>query len=747
MSREDTGCSRAASRTLSAALFAGVAMGGCELVMVASRGMLPGLRATIPAALFSCGAIGLVAMAVGASIVMFMWLEERFWRVFYPLAGLSGLSIAIGYQDRFCGALVAGFSLLAVFFTSRRRSRSGGAALLCTLVCVWWLNPLFDGQSMKLAFSLAQISAIVSVAMLSLLFVFRGGIGGLEKTQVSILRAGLTSLAAIALSAASSIFMIRLWGFETMPHLKAVVFISQVALFLPAGLLLSRLFGSEARLVRRFGLLAVLVATLALAGILNLRDPRSTALLERSMPLGGAIAGSLSALFDSDSDGFSGAIGQSDCDDADPARNPLAVDLPGDRIDQNCIAGDMRAVRHDYFLSPVDVALPPAREGKRKIAVLLIIDTLRADHVDYALGNPDTPHLAEIASRSSVFERAYAQSNNTLESFPYILHMGYRILPRYQDQWTLRYWLEKGGLRSEAVLQASLPEWWTGGFHKVLMGFGQTFRGGAGARSQSADDTVARAIERLQVKDPRDFFLLVHFEQLHDSFSSIMEGDRMIGKGLNISEVFSFANPARTAQVMRSRYRQSLTDIDRSLAPLWQVITDLNESNELMLIVTSDHGEEFFEHGGFFHMGTLYEEQLRVPLFIYRNGQHIRRLADAVGINRISPTVLEYFGFEGRYVREMSLADQEIEPMEVFAAFEPEGKPERRQIAVFEDRMKIIFESRYGSYELYDLERDPEERTDLASSPGSAEAADRMRELLDRTLFFLNYGDLVTRRR
>jgi len=95
-----------------------------------------------------------------------------------------------------------------------------------------------------------------------------------------------------------------------------------------------------------------------------------------------------------------------------------------------------------------------------------------------------------------------------------------------------------------------------------------------------------------------------------------------------------------------------------------------------MIIITSDHGEEFLEHGGTGHGFTLYEEQLRVPLIIKPPLKKFRRAENEsntnVGIIDITPTVLDYLNlplistFEGRSLR--PLIDTEIKTSTTYIA-------------------------------------------------------------------------------
>jgi arylsulfatase A-like enzyme len=136
-----------------------------------------------------------------------------------------------------------------------------------------------------------------------------------------------------------------------------------------------------------------------------------------------------------------------------------------------------------------------------------------------------------------------------------------------------------------------------------------------------------------------------------------------------------------------------------------------------LVVVTSDHGEEFNEHGGLQHGGTLYEEQLRVPLIFAHAGMAAGAVVDdAVSLVDLWPTIaarvglrhpLTIAGRSGRNVLETR--ERGLEPTFADLARREEAH------AVVVDPWKLIV-SKAGTGGLYDLDRDPGERRDLAAA-------------------------------
>jgi arylsulfatase A-like enzyme len=132
------------------------------------------------------------------------------------------------------------------------------------------------------------------------------------------------------------------------------------------------------------------------------------------------------------------------------------------------------------------------------------------------------------------------------------------------------------------------------------------------------------------------------------------------------------------------------------------------------LIVASDHGEAFGEHGAKTHGTTLYDEVLRVPLLFWRPGIEPAVVHEMVTLIDLGPTILDAFSLP----TSPHIMGQSLLPF--ISGKSPElTRPilaETRLIQAFvnQDRMKLIFDTRSGRKELYDLKKDPEEKTDLA---------------------------------
>ena len=183
------------------------------------------------------------------------------------------------------------------------------------------------------------------------------------------------------------------------------------------------------------------------------------------------------------------------------------------------------------------------------------------------------------------------------------------------------------------------------------------------------------------------------------------------------TEIFAQRAPKmqpRQLDVMRALYDSEIRATDEFLRRLFD---GLHGARDAFVLFTSDHGEEFLEHGGTLHGRVLFEESIRIP-FIIRLPD--RRLAGtvvqrAVSLIDVLPTIL---GAAGVDPDERATGINLIGPQGISVPEERmvvaellRGVPER---AMTDGRWKVIFSAQPP--ELYDLREDPGEQTNLAQT-------------------------------
>jgi arylsulfatase A-like enzyme len=170
-------------------------------------------------------------------------------------------------------------------------------------------------------------------------------------------------------------------------------------------------------------------------------------------------------------------------------------------------------------------------------------------------------------------------------------------------------------------------------------------------------------------------------------------------------------------------YRAEVAYDDHQLRALLDALREARLLDQTVVIVTSDHGEEFMEHGWLDHGFSLYGEVLHVPLIVWWPGARPAVVRRPVSLLDLAPTVLAAAGISplpvmrGRPLAQSPKEDAGGNPLfSQLGACRPASNLSRfdpRQ-AVVEDRYKLIEDLATGKCELYDLEADPREQKDIA---------------------------------
>jgi arylsulfatase A-like enzyme len=149
---------------------------------------------------------------------------------------------------------------------------------------------------------------------------------------------------------------------------------------------------------------------------------------------------------------------------------------------------------------------------------------------------------------------------------------------------------------------------------------------------------------------PRPFFLFVNYVDPHDPYFRHPYDGRALG-------AVDGKSPARSERdEMALLYDGEVAFLDRHLGRLFAELRRRGLYDRSLIVVTSDHGEEFLDHGGWWHGLTLFEEQVRVPLLVRlpHGGRRGERIAGTAGLVDLGPTLLELAGQGARIPERMS---------------------------------------------------------------------------------------------
>jgi hypothetical protein len=494
-------------------------------------------------------------------------------------------------------------------------------------------------------------------------------------------------------------------------------------------------------------------------------DEVRDAILERSY-IGPQLVGLLRRALDRDGDGFSAFFGGPDCSDRDPAVSPAAKEIPGDGIDNNCAGGDAApepaAPAGPASQVPPPSPAPPSAAAPAiggKNVLIVFVDTLRYDRLGFAGYRRDgaslTPQIDAFARQAVVFRRAFAQAPNTPRSVPSFLASRYPSQlavddPR-RDYMTLRdegndflfEVLRRAGFRTigssshfyfcdrkrDPSACPGVGEWMR---PNVLQGADEWDNDGALSIAESNTDTaspriVAKSIRRLDAlaREGTRFAMLVHLFEPH--------GEYMAREG------FPPVTETTASGKLSRRYDYEVAVEDRHVGELLSALDRNGLAATTTVVLISDHGEAFGVHrfAGqrmFYHGQTLYRELLHVPLMLRVPGAAPRVVDEVVQLLDLAPTVAALFGvapaasWQGRSLVP-AITGGALPPRPAYAELLPArswNHAARSLITADGSRHLLLVLPR--RWELYDLERDPDETRDLAERDPALE--DLKRQLM-----------------
>jgi arylsulfatase A-like enzyme len=402
-----------------------------------------------------------------------------------------------------------------------------------------------------------------------------------------------------------------------------------------------------------------------------------------------------------------------------------------------------------------------------KNVILFTIDTLRKDVLGCYGGEGGlTPFIDSIQDKCIRFNKAQSTGPYTQASFPAILTSTY-YLKDVKAEKAKKKLSKKRTLISEILGYRGIT---AAAFHSNaylmdVFGWNRGWDTFFDSAEEQVDDKVpyikafqlnGKVISWFLAKKKKlqdnPFFLWLHYMDVHEPYVPERKYIDKIDPNIDVTEEQMMklfyevllkrdVSDKKIVDLFKKLYLAHVIEMDEAVKEFFSILRKAKHLNDTIVIMTSDHGDEFGEHGSLSHDGKMYSELIDVPLIIYDPSLEKGIVSDTVvSTIDVSPTIAHLFGlgkiaqFEGR-----SLLPLEEYPDDgVFG--ETIGKhgssEEEEPKGVFFYRkgdLKIIYHQDGDSWEMYDLNADPKELDNIVeTSPAAEEMKERLRPRIDK---------------
>jgi len=420
-----------------------------------------------------------------------------------------------------------------------------------------------------------------------------------------------------------------------------------------------------------------------------------------------------------------------------------------ERVDLSAVAGEI--VRLDFALtgggrgalSGMRIVQPPvelAAIGSPEVpvarnVVVLTIDTLRASKLQpyNRRSRVRTPALTEFAEQATLFERAQSPENWTKPAVASILTSTFPATHGTKNDasrlphtlTTLGEIYQREGFETASFL--------ANGYVSRAFGFDQGWDHYTNyireRRNTNASNVFGEAADWIEEHKDERFFVYIQTIDPHvpydppDEFLRMYDARDYDGQVQNRRTHLLLEDAKRRpprvtftesdVQRLEALHDGEISYHDRHFGAFLEKLEEWGLDENTIFVVTSDHGEEFNEHGSWGHGHSIFQELLHVPLVVRWPGVARRtRIPQVVSTMDIGPTVLEATGvavpdeFEGRTLMGFLRGAPEPGPWVAFSDFQ-----ENRRVVRGGD-WKLILRSSL-TYVLFDLARDPREQNEL----------------------------------
>lgn len=376
--------------------------------------------------------------------------------------------------------------------------------------------------------------------------------------------------------------------------------------------------------------------------------------------------------------------------------------------------------------------------------LLITLDTLRADHLGcYGYTRPTSPILDDLAAHATFYRRSLSSASwtvpthaslftgrHTFEHGADSVHIAApdvdNVVPLSGERPTLAEALAARGYRTSAFVANDAylgPRWgFARGFDEYVVD------------PVTAAQLNKKILAWLESRGRERFFLFLNYMDVHRPYNAaprpgFLSPPAVHDQGQLVEQLHQAVMPGvgplpqPLVNAVVDQYDTAIANLDEQIGVLFEALRRMGLFDDLLIVVTSDHGEYIGEHHLVGHSKDIYQEVLRVPLIVKLPGQKSGTTSDDVISSPDIPGLIlaHVSGADDPVIRELSHYRPGNHPViaenyytRPRALFDPRWghRFNRVRVAIFDGPYKLIHSSD-GAHELYDLERDPGESTNL----------------------------------
>jgi len=386
-----------------------------------------------------------------------------------------------------------------------------------------------------------------------------------------------------------------------------------------------------------------------------------------------------------------------------------------------------------------------------KNVILLTIDALRKDALG-CYGNESglTPFVDSLQSKCIRFTKGQAIGPYTQASFPGILTSSYYLEYGKPKGLSPRRTLISEPLKQTGITTAAFHSnpyicaylGWNRGWDIFYDSMGDEVEPGIPYIRGSIINTKLNnwLSSHTQGGEYKPFFLWLHYMDIHEPYMPEKKYIDMVDSSVTISqdEMYSLfentilkrdtSDPGKVT-ILKKLYDIHVREVDIYTQEFFGILKRLDILKDSVVILTSDHGDEFNEHGGLSHDDKMYSELIDIPLLIYDPNKDKEAICDTLVSNiDIPPTIVHLFGLEpvagftGYSLLPLeNYPDNGVFGEAIDQRSQRGGNIDKDIYFYREGNLKIIYRADLDIWEMYDLKEDPRELNNIIDASSAVE--------------------------